>query len=149
MACTPRLLTAVAAVALALAAPAATLAHTAVVPDPDEPSLLDRYDIEWVAVEHPPSVSGRIVRHTIKTRAPYGPARTPWLYLRASSEPPGKYRNYRIRGTMMLAKLVVMAGLCLGEGGVRQPHASAAPFPPLLLSRARSSRAVSLAKGLA
>jgi hypothetical protein len=42
------------------------------------------------------------VRHTIKTRAPYGPARRPWLRLRAPSEVPGKYRNYRIRGTMML-----------------------------------------------
>lgn len=97
-----KLLVAVTAAALALAAPAATLAHTAITADSDEPSVPDRFDIESVAVEHPLSVSGRLVRHTIKSRAPYGVAATPRLDLRAPSEVPGKYRFYRIRGTMML-----------------------------------------------
>ena len=101
MARAPKVLMASAVAGLMFAAPAVTNAHTAVVEDPDEPSLADRYDIEWAAVEHPPSVSGRLVRHTIRTRAPYGTARTPRLFLRAPSEIPGKYRFYRIAGTTM------------------------------------------------
>jgi hypothetical protein len=90
--------------ALALSAPPATDAHTAVVPDPDEPGLADHIDIEWAAVEHPPSVSGRLVRHTIKTRAPYDPTRIPRLYLRvwAPSDNPSGYRRYMVHGTTML-----------------------------------------------
>jgi hypothetical protein len=99
-----RLLKLLAAVAaLALISPAVTAAHTGIVADPDEPgNYPDRFDIETAGVDHPPSVSDRLVRHTIKTRAPYGVAATPWLDLRAPSEIPGKYDLYRIRGTMML-----------------------------------------------
>jgi hypothetical protein len=97
-----KLLAAVAA--LALISPAVAGAHTGFVADPDEPgNYPDRFDIETAGVEHPPSVSDRLVRHTIKTRAPYGPAATPRLDIRTPSEIPGKNRLYRIRGTMMLA----------------------------------------------
>jgi hypothetical protein len=88
-----RLLKLLAAVAaLALVSPAVTAAHTGIVADPDEPgNYPDRF------------VSDRLVRHTITTRAPYGVAATPRLDIRTPSEIPGKYRLYRIRGTMMLA----------------------------------------------
>jgi hypothetical protein len=69
-----------AAAALALTSASTAAAHTGVVPDPDEPDLPSACDIEWAAVDHPPSVSGRFVRHTIKTMAPY--ANAPGLYLR-------------------------------------------------------------------
>lgn len=87
---------------LALAAAAAALGHTQVVSDPDEPNLTAGYDIEWAAVDHPPSVRNQLVRHTIKTRAAYGPARTPRLYFRVlRSGLPRKYHSYRVYGTII------------------------------------------------
>jgi hypothetical protein len=87
--------------AVALAGASAALADTDFVSDPDESGLAAFEDIEWGAVDHPPppSVFDTLVRHTIKTRAPYGPARTPRLFLRVPrSDRPGKYYYYRIPG---------------------------------------------------
>jgi hypothetical protein len=88
---------------LALALAAASLAHDQVVSDPAERGLQARADIEWAAVDHPVTEPWRrLVRHTIKTRAPYGPARTPWLYLRVRrSDRPAKYHRYVLHGTGM------------------------------------------------
>ena len=74
---------AIAAGALVLAFASAAIAHVEVVSDPDEPGVAAERDLEWAGVEHPPSLSGRIVRHTIKTMAPY--TRRPCLGVLTSS----------------------------------------------------------------
>jgi hypothetical protein len=72
-----RLAAAIAAGALMLVTASAAVADGALVSDPDEPGVPAERDLAWASVGHPPSVSGRIVRHTIKTMAPY--ARRPCL----------------------------------------------------------------------
>src|SRR5262245_33473688 len=101
----PRLAAALAATALALASASAASAHVGVVSDPDEPDLSAECDIEWAAVDHPPSVSGQIVRHTIKTRAPY--ANAPGLNFRTPDGRTFKLYRGKIYGSTLSPTRVI------------------------------------------
>jgi hypothetical protein len=96
------LITALAAAATLLSASTA-LASTTFDTDPNEPNIGPERDIEWVAVDHPPSVSGRWVRHTIKLRAPY--LNTPCVYLRGDES--YKLYNGAIHGNGPTTPVVV------------------------------------------
>jgi hypothetical protein len=83
------IITILAALGLALACSPAAFGSSTLIPDSDEPNVPDDRDIEWAAVDHPPSVSGRWVRHTVKFRAPY--SRLPCFALRTD-------RTYKLYG---------------------------------------------------